>query len=145
MDQNLLPYRALLTAKERSRFYSAFALALGFLSLAVVAFVWGVISLAFTAGNLYAYLPLIISAVLLCVAFGYSAKRDAVEREFYSTLRSRFSERLLMDYGLVAAHSLPPLGLPLNFSGLNNEPVKAVIYLSKSGDIELHRLETIKK
>lgn len=145
MDQNLLPYRALLTFKERSRFCSFFGLALGFLSLAVVAFVWGVISLAFTGGNLYSYLPLIVSVVLLCVAFGYSAKRDAVERKFYSTLRSRFSERLLMDYGLVAAHSLPPLGLPLNFSGLNNEPVKAVIYLSKSGAIELHRLETIKK
>lgn len=145
MDQNLLPYRALLTAKERSRFYSSFSLAMGFLSLAVVAFVGGVISLAFTAGNLYAYFPLIISAILLCVAFGYSAKRDAVEREFYSTLRSRFSERLLMDYGLVAAHTLPPLGQPLNFSDLNNEPVKAIIYLSKSGDIELHRLETIKK
>jgi hypothetical protein len=145
MDQNLIPYRSLLTAKERLSFNVAFSFAMGFFALATVMFLVGIFSLAGSNGNLYAYSPFLISGVLLIVACSYSAKKDRLEKDFYSRLKERFSERLLMDHGLVPAISLPPLGLPLNFSDLKNESVKAIIYLTKTGDLELHRLQSATK
>lgn len=145
MDQNLIPYRSLLTAKERYSFNVAFSLSMGLFASATVMFVVGTFSLAVANGNLYAYAPFLIAGILLLAAWFYSTKKDRLEGYFYSKLKERFSERLLMDHGLVPAISLPPLGLPLNFSDLKNEPVKAIIYLSKTGEIELHRLQSVTK